>query len=292
MNAQTKKLAPKQKNAPFALLTVGGGVQAVILDKDGKNKIADAQAVKLDEIVNFVNAIKTNTPAYTVITCEQEYKLAHLAKLTGYELQYEFDRLLVYEHACNHGYKFLSGAIVHTFMDTDPIFEVRGKDGGRRYYQCGKRIPSHLFDYYCASDSVRYIEIAKEIKQAYTQPYKGGKKQVSRSFLVGMANVVLTVGYCQLQALLNPLSPSVYHANVYGWQADGYQISPNYAITMGYAMIGTCTIPPHLALIAEQKAMAVNAKLNQSHDEHMGKLANIMADLVADTLAYHQCHRQ
>lgn len=292
MNAQTKKPAPKQKNPPFAILTVGGGIQAIIMDKDGKVQITNAQAVRLDEVANFVNAIKTNTPAYTVITCEQEYKLAHLAKLTGFELQYEFDRFLTYQHAEKHGYKFLSNAIVHTFMDTAPVFEVRGKDGSKRYYQCGKRIPSHLFDFYCVNGNAQYSDIAKQTKQAYTPPYRGGKKQVSRSFLVGMADVVLTVGYCQLQMLLRPLSPQVYNANIHGWQADGYQISPNYAITTGYAMIGTYTIPPHLALIAEQKAMVVDAKLNQSHTEHMEKLAGIMADLIVDTLSYHQCHRQ
>lgn len=283
---QAKKPAPK--NAPFAILTVGGGVQAIIMDKDGKNQIADVQAVKLDDVADFADTVKNETPAYTIIRYEHE--LATLARLTGYDLDFEFDRFLAYEHAEKHGYKFLANAIVFTFMDTAPIFEVRGRGGNRYYYQLGKRIPAHLFDYHCAHDSVQYIEITKQTKQAYAQPYKGAKKQVKRSTLASMANVVLTAGYCQLQALLNPLSPTVYNANTYGWQADGYQISSNYAISTGHSVIGTHKIPPHLAIIAERKVMTFNASLNLPYDEHMEQLGAIMACLIADTLAYHQCH--
>lgn len=286
MRNQTKSPAPK--NAPFAILTVGGGVQAIIMDKDGKNQIADVQAVKLDEIADFADAVKNETPAYTIIRYEHE--LATLARLTGYDLDFESDRFLAYQHAEKHGYKFLANAIVFTFMDTAPIFEVRGKDGNRRYYQMGKRIPAHLFDCHCVSDSIQYIEITKQTKQAYAQPYKGDKKQVNKSTLASMANVVLTTGYCQLQTLLRTLSPSAYYANINGWQADGYLITPNLAISTGYSIVGTHKIPPHLALIAERKAMAANTNLNQSHDEHMGKLSAIMTDLITDTLAYHQCH--
>lgn len=287
MRNQAKK--PTAKNPPFAILSVGGGIQAIIMEKDGKAEIAQAQAVKLDDVSDFADAVKGSKPAYTIIS--QEHQLTNLAKLTGYELQYEFDRFLAYRHAEKHGYKYLSDAIVFTFMDTAPIFETTCKDGSKRYYQYGKRIPAHQFDFYCASDSVRYLEIAKETKQAYAKPYRGDKKRVNKSALANMADVVLTTGYCQLQALLNPLSPLVYHANMHGWQADGYQISPNYAITTGYAMIGTVCVPPHLTALAEQQAMTANARLDQSHDEHMGKLAKIMVDLIADTIAYHQCHR-
>lgn len=289
MRNQTNPPAPK--NAPFAVLTVGGGVQAIIMDKDGKAQIADAQAVKLDDVADFADAVKNETPAYTIIRYEHE--LATLARLTGYDLDFEFDRFLAYQHAEKHGYKFLANAIVFTFMDTAPIFEVRGKDGNRRYYQMGKRIPAHLFNYHCAHDSVQYIEIAKQTKQAYAQPYKGAKKQVKRSTLASMANVVLTAGYCQLQTLLNPLNPLAYYGNnVYGWQADGYQISSNYAISTGYSVIGTHKIPPYLAIIAERKVATFNTSPNLSHNEHMEQLGAIMACLIADTLAYHQCHHQ
>lgn len=282
---------PPTKNAPFAILTVGGGVQAIVLDKDGKAQITNAQAVKLDDVADFADAVKGSTPAYTVIGYAEEHKLAHLAKLTGYNLKRAFEQFGAYCHAENHGYKFLSNAIVHTFSDTAPVFEVTTKDGNKRYYQCGKRIPAHLFDYHCANDSVQYLKLAEQTKQTYTKPYRGDKMLVKRKALRTMRNITLTVGYCQLQALLNPLSPSAYYGNnVYGWQADGYVISPSHAIVTGYSNIGTHIIPPQLAYIAERKALKANALAMVSHDEHMEKLADIMACLITDTLAYHQCH--
>lgn len=281
---------PSPKNAPFAILTVGGGVQAIVLDKDGKAEIANAQAVQLDDVADMAKAVKESTPAYTVISYADEHKLAHLAKLTGYNLKRAFEQFGAYCHAENHGYKYLPNAVVYTFVDTAPIFEVTVKDSSKRYYQCGKRIPSHLFDFYCANDSVQYIELAEQIKETYTKPYLGKKMLVKRKALRTMRAITLTVSYCQLQALLNPLSPLAYYGNnVYGWQADGYAISPIHAIVTGYSNIGTHIIPPQLAYIAERKALKANA-LMVSHDEHMEKLADIMADLVIDTLAYHQCH--
>lgn len=286
-NVQTKAKTPAPKNPPFAVLTTDGNVRSVILDKAGKALIANHQAIKLDEVADFANAVKAGTPAYMLIRYEHE--LTGIARLMQFNLKWAFDSFIAYEHAQKHNYKFPTNAIVFLFLDTAPIFEMADKNGQKRYYQSGKRISAETFDFYCCNDSVQHLEIAKETKQAYAKPYRGDKKQVSKKALTGMANIVLTAGYCQLQALLNPLSPSFYNANTYGWQADGYNISPNLAISTGYLTVGTHAIPPHLALIAEHKAMAANANLNQSHDEHMGKLANIMADLIADTLAYHQC---
>lgn len=291
MKTQTKKPNAKKptapKNPPFAVLTTGGNVRSVILDKAGKALIAEHQAAKLDEVADFASAVKAGTPAYMLIS--NEHELTNIARQTNHNLKWAFDSFIAYEHAQKHNYKFPTNAVVFLFTNTAPIFEMADKNGQKRYYQSGKRISAETFDFYCCNDSVQHLEIAKETKATYTKPYRGDKKQVSRKALTSMANIVLTAGYCQLQALLNPLSPSFYNANTYGWQADGYIISPNLAVTTGYSIVGTHKIPPHLALIAERKAMAANATLNQTHDEHMGKLADIMADLIMDTLAYYQC---
>lgn len=291
MKTQTKKPNAKKptapKNAPFAVLTTGGNVRSLILNKEGKALIAEHQAVKLDEVADFASAVKDGKPAYMLI--KYEHELTNIARITKFNLKWAFDSYIAYEHAVKHNYKFPTNAVVFLFLDTAPIFETTTKDGSKRYYQNGKRISAETFDFYCCNDSIKHLEIAKQTKQAYAKPYRGDKKQVTKSTLASIANIVLTAGYCQLQALLNPLSPSVYHANTYGWQADGYLITPNLAVTTGYSIVGTHKIPPHLALIAERKAMTANANLSQSHDEHMGKLANILADLITDTLAYHQC---
>lgn len=291
MKTQTKKPNAKKptapKNAPFAVLTTDGNVRSFILNKAGKALIANHQAAKLDEVADFVKAVKAGTSAYMLIS--NEHQLTSIARQTNHDLKWAFDSFIAYEHAVKHNYKFPSNAVVFLFTDTAPIFEMTDKNGQKRYYQNSKRISAETFDFYCCNDSVQHLEIAKEVKETYTKPYRGGKTRISRKALYNMRNTTLAVGYCQLQALLRPLSPLVYNANEYGWQADGYLITPNLAISTGYLTVGTHAIPPHLALIAERKAMAANANLNQSHDEHMGKLADIMANLIMDTLAYHQC---
>lgn len=293
MKTQTKKPNAKKptapKNPPFAVLTTDGNVRSLILDKAGKALIAEHQAVKVDEVANFVSTVKAATPAYMLIRYEHE--LTSIARLTQFNLKRAFDSFIAYEHAQKHYYKFPTNAVVFLFLDTAPIFEVAAKDGSKRYYQNGKRISAETFDFHCCNDSIQHLEIAKQTKQTYTKPYRGDKKQANKSTLASMASIVLTIGYCQLQALLNPLSPSAYYANTYGWRADGYLVAPKIGIVTGYTTAGTHAIPPHLALIAERKAKAANANLNQSHDEHMGKLAAIMADLVTDTLSYYQCHQ-
>lgn len=46
--------------------------------------------------------------------------------------------------------------------------------------------------------------------------------------------VVLGIGYCRAQFLLNYLSPIAYNATRDGWACDLYEINDKYAIATGY----------------------------------------------------------
>ena len=111
-------------------------------------------------MADFVSAVKAAHPAYMFIRYEHE--LTNIAHQTNHDLKWAFDSFIAYEHAQKHNYKFPTNAIVFLFLDTAPIFEMTVKNGNKRYYQSGKRISAEKFDFYCCSDSVQHLEIAKE----------------------------------------------------------------------------------------------------------------------------------
>lgn len=62
--------------------------------------------------------------------------------------------------------------------------------------------------------------------------YKTTRKKVSNGY-----NYVISVGYCELQYLLDWESPVAYTCNSYGWGSDIYDFG-NIAIVTGYAPFG------------------------------------------------------
>lgn len=63
--------------------------------------------------------------------------------------------------------------------------------------------------------------------------YKTTKKAVMERHVA-----CVSVGYCNLQKLLNYVSPNAYTCGVYGWNADIYDVSGGYAIVTGYRPFG------------------------------------------------------
>lgn len=60
---------------------------------------------------------------------------------------------------------------------------------------------------------------------------KVAKKEIVKNFKC------FSVGYCDLQTLLNVANPQFYTAGVYGWNADIYTFG-NIAIVTGYRPFG------------------------------------------------------
>ena len=61
---------------------------------------------------------------------------------------------------------------------------------------------------------------------------KASKKSIKENF-----NIIYSVGYCNLQYLLNYFTPFAYSVGVYGWSCDYYQFN-NICISTGYSPIG------------------------------------------------------
>lgn len=97
---------------------------------------------------------------------------------------------------------------------------------------------------------------------------KATKKAVNNGFV----NKV-SVGYCQLQNLLDEFDPSYYTAGVNGWGADVYVVNNNTAVVTGYAPFGN--VRPNLDLVQRYDAMASSVSaVGEARRVQMVKLLN------------------
>ena len=85
------------------------------------------------------------------------------------------------------------------------------------------------------------------------------KLQTTKTNIRNNFNTVLTVGYCELQYLLNYSKAFAYSAGVYGWNCDFYVPSENYSgvcLATGYNTdrLGRKRVSYELVKEYEQKA--------------------------------------
>ena len=66
------------------------------------------------------------------------------------------------------------------------------------------------------------------------------KLKTSQSKMKTFSPIVLGVGYCELQCLLNYESPIAYAASKCGWVCDLYMINGEYSIVTGYSYSRAC----------------------------------------------------
>ena len=90
---------------------------------------------------------------------------------------------------------------------------------------------------------------------------------------------VLSIGYCDVQYLLQYKRPFAYTCGVYGWNADFYEIG-NFCISTGYRPIGE-DVNYNLLMELEKQAknICLNYELNTETketqlDELINKLIN------------------
>ena len=107
---------------------------------------------------------------------------------------------------------------------------------------------------------------------------KVSKKEIKENF-----RNVISVGYCDLEYLLNFKSPEYYSCGVYGWSCDYYVINNNTIISTGYSPIGNIS-NYELTREYDKKARDIGhsvgyeekeKKLNELLDEYVNKILNM-----------------
>lgn len=68
---------------------------------------------------------------------------------------------------------------------------------------------------------------------------------------------IISVGYCDLQFLLNFRYADFYSCGIYGWSCDYYKIDDNVIICTGYSPIGNINPDYKLIRKTEQKAREI-----------------------------------
>ena len=66
------------------------------------------------------------------------------------------------------------------------------------------------------------------------------KFKTSQSKMKTFSPIVLGVGYCELQCLLNYESAIAYATSQYGWVCDLYTINDKFSIVTGYSYSRAC----------------------------------------------------
>ena len=66
------------------------------------------------------------------------------------------------------------------------------------------------------------------------------KLKTSQLKMKTFSPIVLGVGYCELQCLLNYESPIAYTSGKYGWDCDLYMINDRFSIVTGYRYLRAC----------------------------------------------------
>lgn len=104
------------------------------------------------------------------------------------------------------------------------------------------------------------------------------KKQIRQGY-----NTILSVGYCELQSLLNYESPFAYSAGVYGWSCDYYNID-GVVICTGYSTIGERV---NYDLVKEYEAKAEKIRRDMyTHKDISKKLSKLVREFVKKAV-YH-----
>lgn len=104
---------------------------------------------------------------------------------------------------------------------------------------------------------------------------KATKKQIKDN-----ADLILSIGYCQLQSLLNYKSPFAYSCGIYGWSCDYYNID-GVVISTGYAPIG---IPVKYDTVRKYEAMAekIRSDYNMTYEQRVSELDKLIHDFIME----------
>jgi hypothetical protein len=89
---------------------------------------------------------------------------------------------------------------------------------------------------------------------------------------------ILSVGYCDMQYLLNYESPIAYSSGVYGWSCDYYYIE-GVVISTGYSPIDSKNMRDDYKLIREYEQKARELNTREEVQKLLFELVNILKEV-------------
>ena len=104
---------------------------------------------------------------------------------------------------------------------------------------------------------------------------KATKKQIKEN-----AGLILSIGYCNLQSLLNCKSRFAYSCGQNGWSCDYYDIN-GVVISTGYAPIGT---PVKYDIVKQYESMAekIRYDYNMPYEQRVSELDKLIHDFIME----------
>lgn len=88
--------------------------------------------------------------------------------------------------------------------------------------------------------------------------FRSTRKEVSANF-----RHIISVPYCDLQTVLNYMSPIAYTVRREGWGCDVYDCGNGVAISTGYAPFGNVQADHNLCMEYERQAHGTDAETRQ-----------------------------
>lgn len=95
---------------------------------------------------------------------------------------------------------------------------------------------------------------------------------------------VISVGYCNLQYMLNFKSPEYYTSGTYGWGADIYMVAPDTVIVTGYAPFGNCKPGYELCRKYDLKAEKIIESAWPNYEQQISELEALTQEFVKEAL--------
>ena len=105
--------------------------------------------------------------------------------------------------------------------------------------------------------------------------YRTTKKEVTYGYYYK-----LSVGYCDLQHLLQWTEPEAYTCGTYGWNADIYGVGCNFCIVTGYRPFGNIKSNYERNRAYDKKAEQIVHDYKRPYEERKAELDELLKEFV------------
>ena len=95
-------------------------------------------------------------------------------------------------------------------------------------------------------------------------------------------NIVLSVGYCELQNVLKYENPTAYNAGANGWNFDLYLLEHGISLVTGYRGLNNAST--HSARDIKGLSEALRTLENNSHDYNDSDFETVMLDRLVSVI--------
>lgn len=107
-------------------------------------------------------------------------------------------------------------------------------------------------------------------------------KTTARAIRENYGSRILSIGYCDAQALLRYETPFAYSAGVYGWNCDYYDID-GVCISTGYRPIGR-TVGYAALREAEKRAREINDNTHNTYEKRAEHVSDVLRAFIKSAL--------